>query len=59
MINDTVFIVNITEHRNYLEQTHMEYKTYVAKFSTEGLLRLLRMNYKNSGAFIYGIGVKR
>ena len=53
MIKDTVFIANITEYRNYLQQSHMQYKTPVATLSNENLLGLLKGKYENSGNFIY------
>ena len=59
MIKDTVFIANITEYRNYLQQPHMKYKTPVVTLPIENLLRLLWVHYDNSGNLIYGIEVKR
>ena len=49
MINDTIFSANITEYRNYLQQSHMQYKEPVAILSEAKLLGLLRIHYKNSG----------
>ena len=59
MIKDTVFIANITEYRNYLQQSHMQYKEPVATLSEAKLLRLFVMHYRNTGNFIYGIEVKQ
>lgn len=59
MINDTIFSANITEYRNYLQQTHIKYKEPVATLSEAKLLRLFTIHYKNNGGnFIYGIEVK-
>ena len=60
MINDTIFSANITEYRNYLEQSHIQYETPVATLSEAKLLRLFVIHYKNSGGnFIYEIEVKQ
>jgi len=55
MINDTIFIANITRYYNYLERPLNRYKTPVATLSTAKLLGLLRRHYENTGNFIYEI----
>ena len=59
MINDIVFSANITRYCNYLERPNNWCKPPVATLSTEIILGLLRMHYRNSGNFIYKIEVKQ
>ena len=59
MINDTIFIANITRYCNYLERPNNWHKTPVATSSKSKLWGLLRMNYENTGNFIYKIEVKQ
>ena len=59
MIKDTVFIANITEYRNYLQQPHMKYKEPAETLYEAKLLRLFVMHYRNTGNFIYEIEVKQ
>lgn len=59
MIKNEMFIGNITEYRNYLQEPHMKYKEYVNTSYETKPLRLFSMNYKNSGNFIYKIEVKQ
>ena len=59
MINDTVFIANITEYRNYLQQPHMKYKEPAETLYEAKLLRLFVIHYRNTGNFIYEIEVKK
>ena len=55
MINDTIFIANVTRYCNYLERPNNWHKTPVATLSTAKLLGLLMRHYENSGNFIYRI----
>lgn len=55
MIDDTIFIANITRYCNYLERHNNWYKTPVATLSTVKLLGLLMRHYENSGNYIYEI----
>ena len=59
MINDTIFIVNITRYYNYLERPNNWYKEPVATLSEDKLLRLFLRHYENRGNFMYGIEVKQ
>lgn len=59
MINDTTFIANITRYCNYLERPNNWHKTPVVTSSKSKLWGLLRMNYRNTGNFIYEIEVKQ
>ena len=59
MINDTTFIANITRYCNYLERPNNWHKTPVATSSKSKLWGLLRMNYENTGNFIYKIEAKQ
>ncbi len=55
MINDTIFIANLTRYCNYLERPNNWHETPVATLSTAKLLGLLMRNYENSGNLIYEI----
>ena len=55
MINDTIFIANITRYYNYLERPNNWYKTPVATLSNMTLRSLFIRCYENSGNFMYGI----
>ena len=55
MIKDTVFLANITEYRNYLQQSNMQYKEPVATLSEARLLTLFVRHYENRGNFIYEV----
>ena len=59
MINDTIFIANITRYCNYLERPNNWHKTPVVTLSKMELLGLLKGKYENSGNFIYEIEVKQ
>lgn len=59
MTNDTTFIANITRYCNYLERPNNWHKTPVATSSKSKLWGLLRMNYENTGNFIYKIEAKQ
>ena len=55
MINDTAFSANITQYRNYLQQSHMQYKEHCDILFEARLLTLFVRHYENSGNFIYRI----
>lgn len=55
MINNTIFIANITRYYNYLKRPHNWHKTPVETLPTAKLLGLLRRHYENTGNFIYEI----
>lgn len=55
MINDTIFIVNITRYCNYLERHNNWHKTPVSTSSKSKLLELLMTHYKKGGNYIYEV----
>ena len=59
MLKVTVFIANITEYRNYLQQQRMKYKEPAETLYEAKLLRLFVMHYKNTGNFIHKIEGKQ
>ena len=59
MINDKIFSTNITEYRNYLQQSHMKYKEPAETLHEAKLLRLFVMHYRNTGNFIHKIEGKQ